>query len=142
MGSMIEDETIHFVFTGGTLDSWYDGAKDTVVPHKHSVVPKYLKGMKVHERCEYTEVCMKDSRDINKEDMENVLKAVEESKHKRIIITHGTYSMPDTGKFLKGNLKRDDQTVILTGSLIPLDGFPFSDAPFNLGYSSLLLKGG
>jgi L-asparaginase len=43
--------------------------------------------------------------------------------------------MPDTAKYLKANLKRNDQTIIFfTGALIPLD-VPFSDAAFNLGYS-------
>lgn len=53
----------------------------------------------------------------------------------KIIITHGTYTMPDTARYLKANLKRDDQTIVFTGSMIPLTGFSPSDAPFNLGYS-------
>ena len=43
--------------------------------------------------------------------------------------------MPDTGRFLKANLKRDDQTVVITGSMIPLQGFSPSDGPFALGYA-------
>lgn len=57
------------------------------------------------------------------------------SLHKKVIITHGTYTMPDSAKFLKANLKRKDQTIIFTGSMIPLLGFAPSDAPFNLGYA-------
>ena len=66
---------------------------------------------------------MKDSRELKREDLENVLKTVEESPYKKIIITHGTYTMPDTARFLKANLKRNDQTVILTASAVPISGF-------------------
>jgi len=43
--------------------------------------------------------------------------------------------MPDTARFLKANLKRDDQTIVLTASAIPINGFAPSDGPFNLGYA-------
>jgi L-asparaginase len=36
---------------------------------------------------------------------------------------------------LHANLERKDQTIILTGAYIPLNGFVFSDAPFNLGFA-------
>ena len=43
--------------------------------------------------------------------------------------------MPDTARFLKANLKRKDQTIIITGSMIPLSGFSPSDGPFAIGYA-------
>lgn len=43
--------------------------------------------------------------------------------------------MPDTARYLKANLKRNNQTVILTASMIPLKGFAPSDASFNLGFA-------
>jgi len=78
---------------------------------------------------------MKDSRDLTKQDLKKILTAVEKSPSKKIIITHGTYTMPDTARYLKTKLKRKNQTIIFTGSLIPLVGFSPSDASFNLGYS-------
>lgn len=78
---------------------------------------------------------MKDSRDINEADRREILKTVEESPFKKIIITHGTYTMPDTARYLKANLKRDGQTIILTASMIPIKGFSPSDGPFNLGFT-------
>ncbi|MDP2643127.1 MAG: asparaginase domain-containing protein [Candidatus Peregrinibacteria bacterium] len=80
-------------------------------------------------------VCMKDSRELKREDLENVIKTIEESQHDKIIVTHGTYTMPDTARFLKANLKRNDQTIILTASMIPISGFSPSDGPFSLGYA-------
>lgn len=132
--------TIHFVITGGTIDSYYDGSKDTAVPNKESVIPSFIKTLKLYHNAEFTTVCMKDSRELKREDLEAVLKTVEESAHQKIIITHGTYTMPDTARFLKGNLKRNDQTIILTGSAIPIQGFSPSDGPFNIGYSVAKLE--
>ena len=126
---------IHFIMTGGTIDSYYDGSRDTVVPNTHSVIPQYIKTLKLYSSTEFTEVCMKDSRDIIQQDLKNILKVVEKSPNKKIIITHGTYTLPDTARFLKANLNRKDQTIILTGSMVPLSGFFPSDAPFNIGYS-------
>ena len=135
-----ENSTIHFIMTGGTIDSFYDGAKDSVVPNKHSTIPHFIKSLKLSDKMEFTEVCMKDSRALTQADRKNILKAVEDSPCKKIIITHGTYTMPDTARFLKANLKRKDQTIIFTASLIPITGFSPSDAPFNLGYSVAKVK--
>ena len=132
--------TIHFIITGGTIDSHYDGSKDTAVPNKESVIPSFIESLKLYHDDEFTTVCMKDSRDLKREDLENVLKTIEESKHNKIIVTHGTYTMPDTARFLKANLKRDDQTIILTASAIPIQGFSPSDGPFNLGYAVAKLE--
>ncbi len=132
--------TIHFVITGGTIDSRYDGSKDTAVPNKESVIPSFIESIKLYHDAEFTTVCMKDSRELKREDLENVLKTIEESPHNKIIVTHGTYTMPDTARFLKANLKRNDQTIVLTASMIPLNGFAPSDAPFSLGYAVAKLE--
>lgn len=78
---------------------------------------------------------MKDSRALTKGDRQKMLKTIEASKAKMIIITHGTYTMPDTARYLEKNLKRKDQTIVLTGSMVPIKGFDFSDGPFNLGFA-------
>ena len=78
---------------------------------------------------------MKDSRDITKIDLKNILNEIEKSPSKKIIITHGTYTMPDSARYLKANLKRKDQTIILTASMLPIAEFIMSDGGFNLGYS-------
>ncbi len=128
-------KTIHFIITGGTIDSYYEGTKDTAVPNERTIIPRFVKSLKLFNSVKFTEVCMKDSRDILKSDLKKILKAVEKSPYKKVIITHGTYTMPDTGRYLEANLKRDDQTIIITGSMIPLLGFSPSDGPFAIGYS-------
>lgn len=126
---------IHFIITGGTIDSYYDGTQDTVIPHKKSCIPRYIQNLKPNFKAKFTQVCMKDSRQLTQKDRKNILKTINKSPWKKIIITHGTYTMPDTARFLKNNLKKIDKKIILIGSLIPLTDFPFSDAPFNLGFA-------
>ena len=42
-------DQIHFIITGGTIDSHYDGTKDTAVPNKESVIPKFIEELKLYE---------------------------------------------------------------------------------------------
>ena len=135
-----EKDTIHFIITGGTIDSIYDGTKDTAVPNKESVIPDFIESLKLYSQTEFTVVCMKDSRDMTQEDMKKVLEAIENSPHTKVIVTHGTYTMPDTARYLKANLKRSDQTIVFTASMIPITGFSPSDGPFSLGYSVAQLE--
>jgi L-asparaginase len=133
--------SIHVIITGGTIDSYYDGAKDTVVPNQESVIPEFIDTLKSYDTTfEFTTVCMKDSRNLNDADRQKILEVIEQSKHDKILITHGTYTMPDTARYLKANLKRDDQVIILTASMIPIKGFSPSDGTYNLGYSVAKLQ--
>ncbi len=121
--------------TGGTIDSYYDITKDTAVTNEHSVIPKFIKFLRLYEECEFTEVCMKDSRELNEDDRKNILSAVTESESERIIVTHGTYTLPDTARFLNANLKDHGKIIIFVCSMVPLEGFVPTDAGFNLGYA-------
>lgn len=126
---------IHFIITGGTIDSYYDGTKDTAVTNEQSIIPKFIASLKLYSEHEFTTVCMKDSRAINEHDLKQILETVEKSLETKIIITHGTYTMPDTARYMKAHTKRNDQTIVLTGSMIPIQGFSPSDGPFSLGFA-------
>lgn len=131
----MEKDVIEIVMTGGTIDSGWNGIKDTAVVNEHSRIPAYFDKLIIYPKMKFTEVCMKDSRELNQEDIHKTLEVIEKSKSKKIIITHGTYTMPDTAKFLEANLKRKDQTIVFTGSMVPLEGVYPTDAPFNMGYA-------
>lgn len=137
---MAKKDKIEVIITGGTIDSFYDGTKDTVVPLEKSIIPNFIESLKLEDSFSFSRVCMKDSRSITDKDLKRIIQIVNKTNSKKIIITHGTYTMPDTARFLEANLKRKDQIVILTGSMIPLVGFSPSDAPFNLGCSLTFLK--
>lgn len=132
---MKKQNGIHFIMTGGTIDSFYDGTRDTAVPREHSIIPEYINSLGLYEKVKFTEICMKDSRNLSEKDRKIIFKTIKSSPYQKIIITHGTYTMPDTARFLEVNLKRQGQTIILTGSMIPLQGFAPSDGGFALGYA-------
>lgn len=132
---MTDKDKLHFIITGGTIDSYYDGTKDTAVPSEHSAIPNFVKTLKLYEECEFTEVCMKDSRELNQTDRKNILETAKKSDSRRIIITHGTYTLPDTARYLKANLKNHGKVIIFVCSMVPLMGFSPTDAGFNLGYA-------
>src|SRR5688572_13402869 len=73
-------DLIHFVITGGTIDSVYDGIHDTVKPSQESVIPEYLEGLKSNQEFEFTTICMKDSRELNQADRQKTLEAIENSQ--------------------------------------------------------------
>ncbi|MBU2100910.1 asparaginase [Candidatus Micrarchaeota archaeon] len=92
---------IHFILMGGTIDSFYDPTVDTTALLKNSVIPQYIKSLKLYEESKFTQVCMKDSRQLTPNDLKKALKTIEKSQSKRIIITHGTYTMSDTARYIK-----------------------------------------
>ena len=136
------DRKIQFLLMGGTIDAHWEGKADTAVINGESAVPEYFKTLIVYLEAVFHTVALKDSRNITHDDLEQLLHAVDESDCNKIIITHGTYTMPDTAKFLKANLKKKDQVIVLTGSMVPLKGFDSSssDAPFNLGYAVAMVE--
>ena len=136
----MKDDKIHFIITGGTIDSYYEPTKETTVPNKNSTISRFIKTLKLYEAFEFSELCMKDSRELTIKDVKKICETIEKSPHKKFIITHGTYTMSDTARYLKANLKKKDKVIIFTGSMIPLSGFAPSDAPFNLGFAVAKLE--
>lgn len=126
---------IHFIITGGTIDSYYNPIKETTLPNEHSAIPNFIPLLKLYENCVFTEVFMKDSRNITPRDRKKILQAVAKSRSKRVIITHGSYTAAATAKYLQKNLQKIDKVVIFVCSMIPLTGIAPTDAGFNLGYA-------
>ena len=137
-------KTVNVIITGGTIDSEWNGSKDTVAVSDHSTLPMYFeeleKNLKFPFKLTFTEICMKDSRAIDDEDRKEIVKAIEENSAKKIMITHGTYTMPETARYIKKHIRRKDQTIVLTGSMVPIKGFDFSDGPFNLGFAIAMME--
>ncbi|MCC7305251.1 MAG: asparaginase [Alphaproteobacteria bacterium] len=128
--------SIHFIITGGTIDSSYDPPTETSIPNETSVIPYYINDViKPHFTASFETVFMKDSGDITDSMRRKIVAGIKKSKAKHIIITHGTTMMAKTAAFLKRNIKNPDKAVILTGAMIPLKEVALSDGGFNLGYA-------
>jgi len=73
-----------------------------------------------------------DSRAIDEKDIQLLVQRIRNANSTKILITHGTFTMEDTAKYIgKLNLKK---TIVLVGSFI-LGSSADTDAPFNLGYA-------
>jgi L-asparaginase len=75
------------------------------------------------------ELLRKDSLEMTAGDRIAVRDAVAASGAERVIVTHGTDTMVETARELRGLLGK---TIVLTGALQPAR-FADSDAAFNLG---------
>ena len=121
-------ESVLVLTTGGTIDKvYFDASSDFEVGD--SVVGDLLQQANVCEPFEVRSLLRKDSLEMTDGDRELVREAVDAAPERRIIITHGTDTMTDTGRAL---LPQHGRTVVLTGSLAPAR-FARTDAVFNVG---------
>lgn len=119
---------IEVLTTGGTIDKVYFDAKGTYQVGE-STIQRILNRGRVLVDVSIRELLRKDSLEMTDADREVIRGAVNNSKAKRIIVTHGTDTMVETARVLKGV---PGKTIVMTGALEPAR-FTDSDAPFNLG---------
>lgn len=118
---------IRFLTTGGTIDKVYFDAKSEYQIGE-SVAAEILRESAVQFEFVMESILRKDSLEMTDADRALVRAAVERSPETRIVITHGTDTMVETAKALKGV---PGKVVALTGSLSPAR-FRTSDAVFNV----------
>ncbi len=123
--------------TGGTIDSEWDPAVDTAVPTRRSLVPEYLNAMGVPYSIEHADITMVDSRRFGSAERSMLLSAIEETTARKILVSHGTFTMADSAAFIeyRGRKHAFDKTVVFTGSYWPMKGFSNSDGAFALGFA-------
>jgi L-asparaginase len=120
---------IRIFVTGGTFDKEYNELngelyfKDT---HLHEMLRLGRSKLKL----EVTTLMMMDSLDMNEQDRQTIAKACMDVSEKKILITHGTDTMPETAALIARMIK--DKTIVLTGAMVPYK-FGSSDGLFNLG---------
>lgn len=119
---------IRIFCVGGTIDKIYFDAKSEYEVGAPAI-SKMLSQIAVNLEFEVTSLMAKDSLDMTDDDRAVIAKAVAECAENKIIITHGTDTMPDTARSLVGI---ESKTVVLTGALAPAI-FRDSDAMFNVG---------
>ncbi len=123
---------IHVLTTGGTIEKVYSEQTGAVV-NVVARINRYLEMLRLPEtQIEVTPLMNKDSLEMTDGDREAILAAVRERVAEGpVVITHGTDTMVETGRMLKGRLGVVGYPVILTGAMTPL-GFERSDGLQNL----------
>ena len=136
MNSNYNEQKIQIIVTGGTIDSYYDIDACTTLCHEQTAIPEFITkfGQISKDEFELAEICMKDSREINHQDIEEISAAISLSNCCRHIVTHGTFTLFDSARRLQALLPKDhNQVIVFTGAMWPLVGFSPNDAGFNLG---------
>lgn len=124
--------TIKIFITGGTIDNMDYDSIGKAPENPKTYIPELLKQARVTAGYNIEILMSKDSRFITDFDRKTILEKCKKCKEEKIIITHGTATMPLTAKFLgKFKLKK---TIVLTGSAYPANSKK-SDALFNLGFA-------
>ena len=129
MPSLLNDDPIGVLITGGTLDKVHDTATESLVLDGETrVLDIYTQGRAIVSRFE--NLMQIDSLDMTDIHRAEILKAVINAPENRLVITHGTGTMELTAKALDG--KVGQKTVVLTGAMRPWT-LGRSDGNFNLG---------
>lgn len=120
--------TIQIFTTGGTIDKiYFDKLSEFQVGEPQ--INEILKEAGVAFQYVVESILQKDSLDMTEEDRQLISQRVTASPHNQIVITHGTDTMIETGRYLQ---KVPAKTIVLTGSLAPAR-FRNTDAVFNIG---------
>ena len=124
------NEMIEIFTTGGTIDKvYFDALSEFQIGP--TTLPDILAENNVHAPHRVTQLMRKDSLELTDEDRAQIHAAVAKSDAERILITHGTDTMVQTGKALQDI---EGKTIVLTGSLQPAR-IRDSDAEFNVGFA-------
>jgi L-asparaginase len=120
---------IRLLVTGGTFDKEYDELNGRLF-FKDTHVREMLRLGRADLDLEIRTLMMIDSLEMRDLDRELILKSCLEPGRERIVVTHGTDTMPETARYLSG--RAPDRTIVLTGAMVPYT-FGSSDGLFNLG---------
>lgn len=119
---------IRILATGGTIDKVYtlDGSLDIGEPAIHEL----LEAGRCTVPVTTESILRKDSLDFDEADRSAIAEAVRQAPERRVVVTHGTDTMTETGRHL---LQADTgKVVVLVGAMKPAS-MRDSDAGFNLG---------
>ena len=120
---------IRIFVTGGTFDKEYDEINGSLY-FKKTHIREMLDLGRSKIDVSISTLMMKDSLELNNEDRVLILDNCLKTKEDKIIITHGTDTIAETGQaIIKEKLNK---CIILTGAMIPIK-FGSSDGLFNLG---------
>jgi L-asparaginase len=116
--------------TGGSIDKGYSTKNSSFVVQGPEV-GNILEDAHVNLDYEVEPLLAKDSLELTEADRAVIERRVREDSCERILITHGTDTMAETGRRL-GSV--EGKTIVLTGAFQPAS-FKHTDAHFNVGFA-------
>lgn len=124
-------ESILIISTGGTIDKVYFDEKSSYAVGDPQI-GEVLRQAHVDGCFEILPLMRKDSLELTEDDRKLLADAIKRRGHARVLVTHGTDTMAETGRFLQQLI--GDHTIVLTGALSPAR-FRENDAIFNIGFA-------
>jgi L-asparaginase len=121
---------IRILVTGGTFDKEYDEVRGRLF-FKDTHVQEMLDKGRSRVPVSIRTLMMIDSLEMTDADRALVVEQCRQSEVDRIVVTHGTDTMVETGRAIAA-AGLAGKTVVLTGAMIPY-AFGSSDGLFNLG---------
>lgn len=109
---------ITIINTGGTFNKRYNPLKGELeVPSDNIALDEIL------ESCfnidfEIKNIISKDSLEIDNDDRDMMIEAINESENEKIIIVHGTDTIDITAQYLEN--KDLNKQIVLTGAMVPM----------------------
>lgn len=121
-------EHVEFFSAGGSIDKTYSAVTSSFEVAE-PMVEEILEQSGVRFTYSVKSLLKKDSLSMDDRDRGRIREAVLKSNAKRIVITHGTDTMIETGRVLRGI---PGKTIVLTGAFMPAR-LKDSDGVFNIG---------
>lgn len=122
-------DALAILVTGGTFDKEYDELHGRLF-FKETHLPEMLRLARCRVDVKVGTLMMIDSLDMTDADRRLVVESCRDAAEARIVVTHGTDTMPETARAL--HAAGLAKTIVLTGAMIPY-AFGSSDGLFNLG---------
>ena len=132
---------VSVITTGGTIEKVYSEQTSTV-ENLDNQIYRYLGRLRLPD-CEVRVLPLmnKDSLEMTDADRSAILELVAQMLNERaaVVVTHGTDTMVQTGRYLQQALPELQVPVVLTGAMTPL-GFEGSDGFQNLTESLFAVR--
>lgn len=134
-------QRIYLISTGGTIEKVYS-EQSGVVENRAAKLERYLRMLRLPDaEIHAFHLMNKDSLEMTDEDRAEVRDRVAGllAEDAPIVISHGTDTMVETGRFLEKSFPDLKVPIVLTGAMTPL-GFEGSDGLQNLTESLLAAR--
>lgn len=130
-------QKITVLATGGTIDKFYtlESTLDTGEP----AIEELLSFVTTDIEFDIHSILKLDSLDMTDTDRAVLVEAINKTGNDRIMITHGTDTMPETARYIQENGKIEGKTIVLVGAMQPAI-MRHSDASFNIGAATAALN--
>ena len=110
-------EKILILNTGGTFNKRYNPLKGELEVPKDSLALDGILRYCNNTSYELLNIIHKDSLEMTEEDRELIVKTIQSSSCRKVLIVHGTDTMDVTATFLALHIK--DKIITLTGAMVP-----------------------